>query len=210
MLIFDSKFIYSSMNALNVFIILFTLSGEYCAENNSFASLKTIDENLTNFYKFPERYSNFGKYLLSNLEKVNNTIKHFMDVIEKKSKTISVLKEAKELRIQGGPLFLKVKMNQTKIDTIRASCNWEIKDVEYMFLRRLEVKNTWRRFYKLYRKNKAWLEKCFIEAGVHVNANITFHLRFQQKKQNFTAVNITSCRNISNSKDNNGSSSDSS
>lgn len=159
--------------------------------------MKPIDEKLTDFYRFPEKYSNYGKQLLSNLEKINNTIRLFMVVIEKKDKWITVLKEAKDLRVQGGPLFLKVKMNQTKYNTIRTSCNWEIKDVENMFLRRLEVKNTWRKFYKLYRRNKIWLEKCFIEAGVHVNNNITYHLRLQQKKHTFNFVNISNCRNFS-------------
>lgn len=186
MLISDIKLVYSSMNVLTVVVLLHVFSGKYCTDNNSLVNLKLLDENLTDFHKFPEKYSNYGKHLLSMLEKVNNTIKHFMYVIESKDKNIPVLKEAKDLRVQGGPLFLKVKMNQTKIDTIRASCNLEVRDSDYIFLRRSEVRNTWRRFYKLYRKNKHWLEKCFIEAGVHVNVNVTYHLRVQQGMQNFT------------------------
>lgn len=170
------------MSLLYIVVMLLVFSGEYCKENDSLLSLKSFDEKLTDFFKFPENYSDYGKHLLSTLERINDTIKLFMYVIEKKDKNITILKEAKDLRVQGGPLFLKVKVKQSKIDTIRASCNWKIKDVENMFCRRMEVKNTWRSFYKLYKKNRLWLVRCFIEAGVHVNVNISYHLRFTTAK----------------------------
>lgn len=178
----DNKFIYSSMN-IQIVIMLLTFIGEYCTDNNSFESLKQLDEELTDFYTFPDKYSNWGNHLLSKLTKINDTIKLFINVIEGKSKMINILKEAKDLRVQGGPLFLKVKMTQNKTNAIQSSCNWKSKYVEHMFLRRLDVKNTWRRFYKLYKKNKLWLEKCFIDSGVHVNVNISYHLRLKQKNQ---------------------------
>lgn len=194
----DSKSISSRMSLLYI-VMLLVFSSEYYKEINSVLSLKSFDEKLTDFFKFPENYSDYGKHLLSTLERINNTIKLFISVIEKKDKNIPILKEAKNLRVQGGPLFLKVKMKPTKIDTIRTSCNWEIKDVENMFVKRVEVKNTWRRFYKLYRKNKLWLERCFIEAGVRVNVNISYHLRLQQqRKQNLTFVNSVNGKNINN------------
>uniref|UniRef100_A0A1B6E9F0 Uncharacterized protein n=1 Tax=Clastoptera arizonana TaxID=38151 RepID=A0A1B6E9F0_9HEMI len=117
----------------------------------SFPLLASLDKFITSIIKNPDCE---GKNFMDALEIYNCSIVNLINLVLQKNQIIS--KIATNLRVQGGPIFLKQKIDR---DKFKKKFQWSNKDIEVMYDLRSEISKNWKRFYKIYRKNKEWFKE---------------------------------------------------
>lgn len=118
----------------------------------SFPLLASLDNFITSVIKHPDCE---GKNFMDALEIYNCGIVNLIQLVVERNEVIA--KVATDLRVQGGPIFLKQKINRAQF---KKRFQWTNRDIEHLFDLRSVISKHWKRFYKLYRKNKDWFTEC--------------------------------------------------
>lgn len=135
---------------ISLFILLFKLLEYCCFPSRSFPILEGLDKYLCRVFTAPEKWS--GNETMEAMTLYNWSLTSLRKCVERKEEVVA--KAARDLRIQGGPLFLKQKMSHSTLELLKIDFKWTENEIQSMLLLRSDVIKNWRSFYKVFRKNQ--------------------------------------------------------
>ncbi|KAG8297642.1 hypothetical protein J6590_031684 [Homalodisca vitripennis] len=148
---------------ISLFVVLFKIFEYCCFPSRSLPLLESVDKLLCRIFTDPRRGS--GVELMEAMTLYNWSITSLRECVERQN--IVVAKAARDLRAQGGPLFLKQKMSKSSLDLMKIDFKWSEDDVQKMLILRNDVLMNWKVFYKVYKKNKEFYTKVLNDSRVY-------------------------------------------
>lgn len=148
---------------LTLFVLLFKIFEYYCFKSRSLPLVESVDKLLCKIFAEPKRYS--GKEMMEAMTLYNWSLTSLRECLHEQNPAVA--KAARDLRVQGGPLFLKEKMNNSLLKCIKIDFKWSENDIQKMLLLRNDILKNWKLFYKLYRKNDSFYRNHLNDSSKH-------------------------------------------
>lgn len=134
---------------LTMFVLLFKVFEYYCFKSRSLPFLESLDKLLCQIFSEPKRHP--GREVIEAMTLYNWSLASMRECVLKQD--MNVAKAARDLRIQGGPLFLKDTLNKSTLKLLKIDFKWSEHDIQKFLLLRSDISKNWKAFYKTYRKS---------------------------------------------------------
>lgn len=135
---------------ISLFILLLKILEYCCFSTRSFPLLESLDGFLCKVFSSPEKWN--GNETMEAMTLYNWSLTSLRECVQRKETVVA--KTARDLRVQGGPMFLKQKMSRSTLDLLKIDFKWTEHEIQHLLLLRSDIAKNWRMFYKLYRKNQ--------------------------------------------------------
>uniref|UniRef100_A0A1B6KFQ6 Uncharacterized protein n=1 Tax=Graphocephala atropunctata TaxID=36148 RepID=A0A1B6KFQ6_9HEMI len=148
---------------IGLFVVLFKIFEYCCFPSRSLPLLESVDKLLCRLLAEPQRGT--GLELMEAMTLYNWSLTSLRECVERQDAVVA--KSVRDLRAQGGPLFLKRKMSKSCLDLLKIDFKWSENEVQEMLVLRNDILMNWKVFYKVYKKNKEFYTKVLNDSRVH-------------------------------------------
>jgi hypothetical protein len=135
---------------ITLFILLFKILEYCCFPTRPFPLLESLDRFLCQVFSVPHKWS--GREAMEAMTLYNWSLTSLRQCVERRERVVA--KAARDLRVRGGPEFLKRKMSRSTLDLLKIDFRWTEHELQNLLHLRNDILKNWRLFYKVYRKNQ--------------------------------------------------------